>query len=545
MKSIIRNLMLVSAAVLLLSACDTDKLEITQRGSNTTDEYVTADDDGVRQFIAAIYSKIRGGGFTYYMGTGTCHYGIIYDLGCMAQEYADQWEYSGTSQTTNYSMTWSYYYQIIYWCNMLIEWMPSNNVATESVKDRIVAEARAIRAIMMMQLVMLWGNPPLADHLMMGTEGNTDGSESLDWIQSELAEVAEDLPSKSSASGQEAIGGRLTKEAVYAYLGKAYLYDQEYTLAASTLYSKVISTGLYSLVSDFSDINTSAIDFSAENMWEYDFTEEASLSSSQDGMWDVTVFGGISPSYVYVPEGFYTGTCWAMGGYCSEEFGAFMDEHDVDADGNKSARYRGTLAAYEDLLDETVYTYSDSSQKGIKYSVSDCQGYFKIRHQTMEDDVTGTFPYAFNCRNVVYMRYAEVLLNYAEAIAQGGTASSMSALEAVNLVRTRAGLSSLTSLSLDDVKDERRAELYDEGQRFIDLVRWGDAASELADCGKYSYTFAGYNDGDNTTMQTKSDWYVIAAATVGNGFVSGKHELFPYPEDELANNDAIEQNPGW
>ena len=54
------------------------------------------------------------------------------------------------------------------------------------------------------------------------------------------------------------------------------------------------------------------------------------------------------------------------------------------------------------------------------------------------------------------------------------------------------------------VKAEREAELFYEGIRFIDLVRWGDAASVLANSGKMEYKFLGYKNGDNTTIQSPS-----------------------------------------
>ena len=96
------------------------------------------------------------------------------------------------------------------------------------------------------------------------------------------------------------------------------------------------------------------------------------------------------------------------------------------------------------------------------------------------------------------------------------------------------------------VKAERWAELYDEGHRFIDLVRWGDAPTELADCGKVAmYYFMGYLNEDHTTIQSKDQWNISTTASTGNGFVEGRHELFPYPEDELSNNPNIEQNPNW
>jgi hypothetical protein len=144
---------------------------------------------------------------------------------------------------------------IIYWCNMIVENFPKNNVASETLKNRIISEARAIRAIMMMNLVQLWETPPLADHIMTGEEGNTPAEDSWVFIEHELNEAAEGLPSKKGLDGQAEIGGRLTKEAAYAYLGKAYLWQKKYNEAASVLYNKVIATGLYELVPDLAELN--------------------------------------------------------------------------------------------------------------------------------------------------------------------------------------------------------------------------------------------------------------------------------------------------
>ena len=546
MKSLVKTILIICAATVITTACSTDKLEIEQPGAITTNEYTIADDEGCKQFIAGVYSRVRGTATQWYLGSVDSYSGLNYKLGMMGLEYAQQFQYNESASSETYLEPYSYLYQTIYWCNMIIEYLPDNTVASADVVSRIVAEARAVRAIFMMKLVMLWGNPPLADHILQGDEGNTDGSESLDWIQQELSECAEDLPSKSSKDGQEEIGGRLTKEAAYAYLGKAYLYDKEYSLAASTLYNKVIATGLYELIDNYDDLNSSESDFCSEFLWEFDFNE--SYTSSQEGAFEVILFNW-APGGAGVPDGYYASAGWAKGTYCSDEFGTFMEEHDKE-NGVACARYRGTLASYEEYIDESIFSYTQRS-KGFITRIENCQGYFKIRHIPLEADIVGSSAYtAYSIRNIPYMRYSEVLLDYAEAVASGGTAGSLSGLEALNIVRRRAGLSDAPSLSMDNetygVKAERWAELYDEGHRFIDLVRWGDAPTELADCGKVAmYYFMGYLNEDHTTIQSKDQWNISTTASTGNGFVEGRHELFPYPEDELSNNPNIEQNPNW
>ncbi|MFA6831826.1 MAG: RagB/SusD family nutrient uptake outer membrane protein, partial [Bacteroidaceae bacterium] len=94
--------------------------------------------------------------------------------------------------------------------------------------------------------------------------------------------------------------------------------------------------------------------------------------------------------------------------------------------------------------------------------------------------IEGRTEYGSN-KNFIMIRYAEVLLSYAEAVVNGGAIQNgMTAVQAVNIVRTRAGLSNLSSVTLDDVLDEKYAELAcEQGQRFWDLLRY-DKYSELS-----------------------------------------------------------------
>lgn len=90
-----------------------------------------------------------------------------------------------------------------------------------------------------------------------------------------------------------------------------------------------------------------------------------------------------------------------------------------------------------------------------------------------------------------YMRYAEVLLLYAEACAQLGETGG-EGLDALNQVAARAGAPTYTTLSMADVKQEKWFEMWMEGCRFVDLVRWGDASTELANHWKTVPVFYGY-----------------------------------------------------
>ncbi len=546
-------LYIIITPILLFISCDVEEnLDIRQRGVLDVATYNLANDKTTESFIAAIYFQIHGSVFeeSFAGAINTCIANLRSHLDTRGGDLSSYNTFIETSESAVYTNVWSYYYKIIYYCNMIIENLPNNQAATEEVKDRVMAEARTIRAIMMMYLVQLYGNPPLADHIMTGTENNTPAAESWAFIENELTEAAEGLPSKPDKNSQSTIGGRLTKEAAYAYLGKAYLWQEKYDDAASVLYNKVIATGLYGLVTDFDELNRYTADFSEEYIWECEITNDPNYALSQAGQFDLVNYNW-SPNALKIPDGFYKSGGFGADNGASESFGSFMDQHDL-VSGGKSDRYKATLASYEDLLDPALYTYSDGL-KGVDGSgVPRNEGYFRVKFMGRQENVMGVgfWVYDYPHNNVCYMRYAEVLLNYAEAVAMGGNeGASLTGLQALNEVRNRAGLTDAPSLDMNNedygVKAERRAELFYEGNRFIDLVRWGDAATVLADAGKYNPTFYGYLDGNNSTIQSKANWNIIKIGTLGEGFIANKHELFPIPLVEKNNNPNLVQNPNW
>lgn len=526
MKSKYSPILIFLLLALFATSCKEDLLDIEQQGVTGTNVYATADDYQVKQFISAVYAVILGDSYQAVLAGGQASYRAVnYEMARMSAESASYYVYNEGADAGTYSYVWSYYYKVAYWCNMIIEGLAGNNVASESVKTQVLAEARAIRAIAMMNLVQLYGNPPLADHVMDGSELNTPASESWEFIESELESAAVDLPTKSGINGQAAIGGRLTQEAAFAYLGKAQLWQKKYDEAANTLYNNVIATDLYELNADFATLNSSAVDYSPENIWEFNFSDDVSVTTAQEGTFDLACFSPAVPvwfsKYASIILGF------GLGSYPSADFVAFLETHD----GKTNPRYQ-----------ETLIDYPTAAGMGyVSVPIDECEGYIKVKDMCLAEDLVGDFPYYFSKRNVVYMRYAEVLLNYAEAVAMGGSQGALSGLEALNLVRRRVGLDDAPSLDMDDeqygVKAERRAELYGEGHHFIDLVRWGDAPQALVDCGKQGVTFNGVNE--------DGSFNIVSSNTGGQGFKSGKNELFPIPSSDININPNLVQNTGW
>ena len=158
--------------------------------------------------------------------------------------------------------------------------------------------------------------------------------------------------------------------------------------------------------------------------------------------------------------------------------------------------------------------------------------------------------------NGVIMRYAEVLLLYAEACLQSG--DNAQGAWAVNEIRKRAGLSEV-AVDMNVLKKEKSYELWLEGSRWLDLLRWGDT-DRVAKAGQDVPKLFDklYREPKSTDQGIKwengseanSRFYTVSTheaidAKYEVGFKAGKHEFFPYPTSEMDRNPNIVQNPGW
>ena len=431
-------------------------------------------------------------------------------------------------------------YRLIYYANSIIERIPESSDPTIV---RAKAEAKFFRAVAMFEALRWWGTPPLADHLYSDDEYNApngDPKEIIDFCLKNFDEAAADLKPKSQMQAKTTY---VTKEAAMAYKGKAALwYGQKYNdssvlAQAAPALKQVIDSGSYKLMSDISVLGRAAGDFCDEYILEHNNADnDGFVDGNQTDLRNTYL--GLRVEQMLLPKHIHPGG-W---GWCavSADFGQFLTAHD----GLDGPRFKAWIATYDQMM---AMEYADNvtdDMKGITRAYPDNQGYFRMKNIFYENEFypsNGFWKYPYS--NWYFMRYAEVLLLYAEACFLTNSDTS-GGLAALNQVRQRAGLDALGTLTYDAIKDERRAELFGEQERYFDLVRWGEAASKLANKGKKSYSLAvgGYKPG--VTPGGPDSWNVVETDGPGAGW-SDKWLLLPFPFEQIQANPNLVQNPGW
>lgn len=561
MKKIFYISITVLAGLVTLASCKQELLEIEQHNVIEQDSfYENATDDDALSLIAGIYRYYYTNLFTGGAPSSgnnpiqqkNCLGGDSYHASDAAVEIQEYSDHALSPNSVALKPFYQHHYAIVKYANLILEKLADDS----PIKKRVRAEAQAFRGIIYIDIIRYWGTPALVDHVLTPTEAkeitNAAPADLWKFVEDDLLAAAAVLPSKANKDGQAAIGGRLTKEACYAYLGKAKLWQKDYAGAAE-YYGKVISSNLYDLLDDPAKIYRPAADLSCEYIFEHNSNDANEANKqNQEYQWN-SAFLGWRASNMRIPSFIINGS-W---GYLSpsKEFGEFVYSYDRDAEGNLSKRAKTLVISFDDLMtsgwfftglvDESGKNVLPTKGSDLVWSapVNYCGGYFQIRLLThIEDLFSYTSLYnAYNKRNYPYMRYTEVLLSYAEAVLSASPTANLTGLQALNKVRVRAGLPELSSYTLADVKNERRAEMFFENERFFDLVRWGDAATVLKDKGKVDYDFYGYvNDGG-----VGSEWDIRAKeGKKPSGFTAGRDELLPFPLSEIEST-SIQQNPGY
>ena len=210
---------------------------------------------------------------------------------------------------------------------------------------------------------------------------------------------------------------------------------------------------------------------------------------------------------------------------------------------NRDPRFNATIVKAGDLYYDHTTPYIPEIRSRSGYLIQ--KNYDKLEH---EED-------AHSYIDHMLIRYAEVLLNYAEAIFElDGVISDENLNISINLIRNRVALPPLTNAFITDnglnmqeeIRRERRVELALEGFRYDDLIRWKTAETELPKAIWGVRLFSAEYPKDAPGLYTMTpDSFIIVEQASNRHFDPSKHYLWPLPLEQLGLNGKLKQNPNW
>ena len=383
--------------------------------------------------------------------------------------------------------TWKWMYEGINRANYLVE---NKDKVEFTRKAELYGEVHFLRAYYYFELVKFFGDVPLFTdfRLTAGDSGNLVRSpkeEVYAQIELDLQNAIAVLPNS------QAEAGRVNKYTAYALLGKVLLYQDKFTEAAST-FDNII--GVYSLLGDYGTQFLRFGENGPESVFEIQYTNTSNwydwgCPQCSEGNYGIIMNG---------PRG-WNGPEYAQGwsfNVPTEDF--YNSYHPQDL------RRDATILNIEEFATATGASYTE----GYNHT-----GFFNNKYIPRAGESGGQIELNY-LTNYRIIRYADVLLMAAEAYNRSGINDNL-ALSYLNQVRIRAfdddefELNNLSGANLTNaIWEERKFELAMEGHRFFDLVRTSQASSVIP------------------------------------GFIQGKHEVFPIPQQEI-DISGLTQNPGY
>ena len=379
---------------------------------------------------------------------------------------------------------WQQHYYGISRANVAIDNIPNIQMDT-ALQARLIREAKFIRGLLYFNIVRFWGDAPLVLHDPASTDVNATkiarSPKDSVYLQiiSDLTD-ATNLPKSYSGADK----GRVTSGAAHALLAKVYLTRKEWSKSLTEL-NNVINGGYgYALFPNYYDIIQKATKNGVEHIFSVQF--ETNLGAKNSVQWlSSAQFNSFNPA-VYPGDGPSDSTLYQL-----------FDSNDT----RRAVTFFTKL--YNPQTGQTVDFGAARFNKWIDYTIS----------PLTNQPASGL--------NFPVIRYADVLLMYAEALNELNGGPTTEAYNAINAVRKRAHIADLTpELNQADFREavflERRKEFIQEGNRWFDLSRRG---------GTYLY-----------------DALKKFPAKTG---AAVKDTLYPIPQVEIDLNPLLTQNPGW
>lgn len=388
--------------------------------------------------------------------------------------------FSGTPDSNATFWVWQAMFQGVARANEVIFRVPNIENMDATLRDNITGEGYFIRAFNYFNLLNSWKNLPLitvptSEIPDLAAIPQEDPSVIWEQIEADL-KMAQSLLPDSWPADQ---AGRITAGAAMGMLGKVYLYQGKYGLA-KTEFSKVMD-GRYQLMDDFSANFTEEFENNAESLF------EIQLLADGNGGWGAdNANSGKGSAYQadLAPVGYTNQNTMRVNQWALD---LFLDEQTVNGEidprtfstffwnTEETTDYEGKTLRSR-TFENTSYSDAFSPDGTNIYGNKWMDWEFTGRTQSRDGGWHGAG------NNLRILRYADVLLMFAEAeVMDNGGGSTGPAVDAINEVRRRVDMPEFTSVTMQDIEDERVKELTFERTRYFDLLRWGKVKTRIVD----------------------------------------------------------------
>lgn len=508
-----------------------------------SDAAVWQDETLIKAFVNNVYRSVPTGGFgglPVYLSALTDESKII-GVGFDSQFNAGEATPSNIPSAFN---NWNAYYSLIGKCNIFLDRIQGSGI-DEQIRTRMIGEIKVLRAYAYFRLASFYRDVPIITKPLDLSDNLDVPRDSYDnvvtFVVTELDQAADLLPTDYAAADK----GRITKGAALAVKSRALLYaasplnnpsnDLSKWQKAADAAKAVIDLGVYSLYSNYKDLFLLLAAYNSEIIWQRPYNnlvdfelavEVALYPTGSNGRAQITPIHNIVADY--------------------ETVNGLKPEDDPDYDPqnpyvDRDPRFYATIlydgAPFKNRTIDTFVPGGVDGNEAVVGSVTVPRPGYYLR-KFMDESITDPLESRIGNTPWTFFRYAEILLNYAEAKYFLGDEDI--AREYLNKVRSRPGVempdvTESGDALFDRIVNERRIELAFEEHRFFDVRRW-KIADEVLNVNALEMHIA--KDPD-TGVKT----YTVREFLPERTFLD-KMYLLPIPQSEIERT-SFTQNPGY
>lgn len=439
---------------------------------------------------------------------------------------------------------WKKCYEGIKTCHTFLENVDRVPGMDEALKTRMKAETRFIRAFLFFRLASHYGDVPLFEQSLTMQEANSvtrsPKSDVINFVRKELNEVAGTLPTKQEYMAAD--NGRITKGAVMAFLARTYLFENDWTNVAS-ICEKIMNGeyGQYELFPSYEGLFLPENEYNSEVIMDLGYVLTLRTWGEYYDAIPLSVGGRVSG---FAPTQELVNDYVMKNGKGINEQGSGYNENDPYV--NRDPRFATTIVydRYKwkkaDGTTSTIYIKPGSSKEAGASNLDEYAGPGQNSTGTgyyLRKYFDPTAPAGIAAGlNIIVMRYADILLMYAEAKNELGQMNEDIWNKTIKPIRQRAGFTDVSALSFPTsdlqniIRRERRCELAIEGLRLFDIRRW-KTIENVMNGYPHGAKFAADNSQYIQLDQRK--------------FNKDRDYLFAIPQSQRDINKSLTQNPGY